>query len=739
MPLWLALCAVLFAANPKVTTRVAAKAGGSVVSVPQLSVSQLTVTGLFVPSALQPSANPQLLLNAAKPQLLLPQKAQTPRFPAIDQAADPAAKKALIETLSAEAPSLAELSGADLAGAAQSDFLARAQLGGGAKSEGGTAAAADFAGARSGLKKFALFSKDKKSAVERSLPDSGIAEALKRVVKGEKKIVLRGPPTVSDLQLIAKLPRIEVLLTRHRETGQWTLWGGDLHNVNHEADDEEFDRQYHNHPMVRLPYAINTVHPSPEDLIKAEGLDGRFMVISEYGVVEWNSDTGRADQRLMEGFFGRLVMKLTFPSWYPELLRAKDVAFVDKPWNKVTQEWLDHGAPPENQRTLANRQAATKTVLREPLDQTPAPLAPFAGELLQSFKVLGGEEAVEGLARSGRNWYYDVIKEDAEAVAVLKRRLAAANLPLEALENRLKTDAGLLGVKLDRVVSIYRYGSSVWGHKTATPGDVDVLVVVEGEAAKSVKTREAVSIVSDENPRSFLMYMNEGESPIPGALPLNVTVVSREYIADYQARGGQPEEAEALDMGELFGDWGHGALVYGEDALSGLSPRPQHLLVGAAKTERNAGGFMENYIYKIDGRKAQPLTGGPVSRISESENNKLVPKIYLRYVEMSLRLKRALELQGKDEEEIKKLIGDPGARYRNWITGRSHPELPVVTQKLTSEMIGIHNEASRQIERARKADWTPEMLAKERGEFRLRMAALAAAVLGLGALIFLLT
>jgi hypothetical protein len=730
MPLWFLLSGLLLAGSSKAPTRVTVKAGlNQPVNVTAASLGLLPTLQI---------TNPQLLQGAPKPQLLL----MPPRQAETGSEAKTNDKPLLIETLSVEQADFSELPSADVSGAAEKDFMARAQLGETATGKGATLVTGDLVERKSGLKKFALFTKNRKKPVEAVGPSSGIPEALERVDKGERKVMLRGPPRVSDLKLIAQLPRMEVLLTRHRETGQWTLWAGDLHNVDAEGDEAQYDRFYHNHPMIRMGgSAINTVHPSPQDLVKAEGLDGRFMVISEYGIVEWNSDTGRAYERFGQSWRDRLVMRITFPSGYPGLLSRKSVAFVDKAWSKVTQDWLDQGVPPENEATLARREAAERTAQeRSAAAQEEAPVALHQGELFQSSKILNAEKAVAGLAEAGRNWYYNVVKDDPEAVGVLKKRLSPANLPLAALENRLKADAALLGVELGKVVSVYRYGSSLWGHKTAKPGDVDVLVVVEGEAkGAGVQTREAVSVVSETNPRSFLMYMNEEVSPIPGALPLNVTVVSREYIADYQANGGQPEEAEKLDMGELFGDWGHGVLVYGEDALSAIAPKPQHLILGAAKTERNAGGFMENYIYKIDGRKAQPLSGGAVSRTSEEENNKLVPKIYLRYIEMSLRLKTALELQGKDAATIKKLIGDPGERYRAWITGRAHSELPVVTQKLTAEMIGIHNQSSGQIQAVRKADWTPEMHRKERLESILRMVLMIVGIAGAAALLYLLS
>jgi hypothetical protein len=324
---------------------------------------------------------------------------------------------------------------------------------------------------------------------------------------------------------------------------------------------------------------------------------------------------------------------------------------------------------------------------------------------------LSPAQSLDWLSGVGRNWYYNAVAAEPEARAQLSERLSRSPSP-ERLAARLSADAAKHGVSISRVVSVYRYGSSVWGHKSQSPQDFDLLVVVDGQGAASKQTPESVSWVDPEKPGSFLIYLNEEEAP-KGELPLNVTVVSREYIAGFQARRGVPEELRALDIGSLWGDHGHGVLVYGDDALTALSPRPADTAYGASREVVNAGGFMENFIFHADMRKAQALSTVAHGRVSDEENNKLIPKIHLRYLEAKLRLAAAMTALGREAASVSPALGTAASAYSRYFLGRDWPSLKV-EPKLVSATIDMHNSMSRIVDKVWDAMKTPEERRRER-------------------------
>lgn len=381
---------------------------------------------------------------------------------------------------------------------------------------------------------------------------------------------------------------------------------------------------------------------------------------------------------------------------------------------------------------------AAKAAQAEGLD-VPASQLAQGGSLVEPSRVLDGKAAVAGLAADGRNWYYKSIKGDQAALRALAGRLDSSRLPAKALERRLLVDAALTGVELKKVVGVYRYGSSVWGHKSQPPSDMDVLVVVEGEAKKpSVQTREAMSVVSPADPKSFALYLNEEAASQPGRLPLNVTVVSREYIRDFIAEGKAPEELSSMGVGDLTGDWGHGVLVYGEDALSAVKPTASQLVAGARETVRNAGGFMENYVYKSDGRKAQSISKPTSGGMAQDELEKLPPKVYLRHLEAQLRLRAAMEAQGRDEAAISTVLGtDPREAFRRYLMGEDFPDLPGGdVEAVSRRAIELHNRSEGMFTRLRRADQSPAQIRRERLKLALvglGIAAMIAALLPMAA------
>jgi len=321
------------------------------------------------------------------------------------------------------------------------------------------------------------------------------------------------------------------------------------------------------------------------------------------------------------------------------------------------------------------------------------------GVVFEARRRLSGSDSVQWLDRSRRNWYFRAIEGEPEARAELAYRLDR-KVPYELLEDEVKGAAERHRIRIDDVAAVYRYGSSVWGAKGNRPGDLDLLVVVDGKAeGASSQSSESLSDVDADNPRSFLMYWTD-EKTAEGRLPLNVTVVSREFISEFRKRGGAPESLAPLDLGDLTTDWGNSVLTYGEDALASMTPTPYQILLAAKGTERNAGGFMANFIFKEDLRAPQSLSVPSSKKVSEEENNKLVPKIFLRQLEVRLRLASALELAGHPADLQDRIVGDPRPRFADYFMGRAWPRLPKVEPKMVEETIGMSNEGSTLISRA---------------------------------------
>ena len=333
MKLWLALALGLEAAAPKALP---VKAAPAARIAPVLSAAPRL-------SAASPAA-PSLAALPAPALAAVP----TPAAPAPEASA---VQPTLLQTLSLPAARLAEAPAGEAAAAAEADFMARAQLAAPAKTP-----AAAVSGAPSTKVVPLAKPSARAAAAPRAQPASGLtmAEGLKRLSQGETKAALARPPTPEDLRQLADLKHFEALLTRDRATQEWTLWRGDRFNVS--SDDGDFDRAYHNHIAMRIGLnALYSPYPSPEDLSIASTMNGRFMVVSEHGVVEWNGDTGGAHERLENTFIGRVVMRLLFPAFYENLLAHLGVAAELRPWKKVTQDWLDNGRPPENARLFAKR------------------------------------------------------------------------------------------------------------------------------------------------------------------------------------------------------------------------------------------------------------------------------------------------------------------------------------------------------------------------------------------------
>lgn len=291
------------------------------------------------------------------PNALIPSLAFAAPALAAPTLAPVASRPALIQSLSAPAIDASKLGAAD----AEKDFIARAQLGAPAVLTASVVSAPSapdaFRRAASRLlpaSKRALAAAGNLAAFD-GYDHSGalMKEALKALdaAPANSILPLAFSPTDKSLRAISELTH-EVFLHRRKSDGKWLIARGDRHGV--AGAWEDYDLALHNHPTARMGvYSMHSAYPSPEDLETAAGKDARFFVISEEGVVEWNSTVPKnPGAALSDGFFGRFVMRLAFPALYPTLLARRGVAAELKPWRKVTTDWLENGAAPVNEAVL---------------------------------------------------------------------------------------------------------------------------------------------------------------------------------------------------------------------------------------------------------------------------------------------------------------------------------------------------------------------------------------------------
>jgi hypothetical protein len=198
--------------------------------------------------------------------------------------------------------------------------------------------------------------------VGETMVDAGGArmEDVLRELKTEPvgtRVELDFVPSPESLRAVAYLgvdttphDAFEVFIGRRKNDGGWFMVRGDLHGV--KADASGCDVAIHNH--VHVPMVSYSSYPTPEDLVSSAGIDGRFMVISVDGVVEWSPDVpypnepdrklgleGDVDEwfaQLNSGLKRKLVLKLTFPSGYPSLLKSIGVRAERTRWRNVTQD-----------------------------------------------------------------------------------------------------------------------------------------------------------------------------------------------------------------------------------------------------------------------------------------------------------------------------------------------------------------------------------------------------------------
>jgi len=307
----------------------------------------------------------QLMPNALVPSLALAAPALTPAIIAPAFAAPVAAVAApvpvegrplLLHSLAAPAPDASTIG----AGEAEKDFNSRAQLDAPAALTGGVLAAPSAE--RAPLTRLLSLVRYARVPAVRAAPaatggrdlEGGLMlAALKELDAAPAGTVLplSFVPSEKSLKALSELPH-EVFLHRRKSDGKWLLARGDQHGVSGEWED--YDLALHNHPTARLGiHSMHSAYPSPKDLETAAGKDARFFVISEEGVVEWNSAVPRGiASSLSDGWFGRVVMRLTFPSLYPSLLARRGVAAELKPWRKVDSAWLENGEAPVNEAVL---------------------------------------------------------------------------------------------------------------------------------------------------------------------------------------------------------------------------------------------------------------------------------------------------------------------------------------------------------------------------------------------------
>jgi len=327
---------------------------GGVGAAPGASASLNAVPLQLSPSALIPSLAfaapalaPALMVAPPAPAALVPVAAE--------------GRPLLIKTLAAPALDQSKLGAGESAGAAEKDFNARAQLDAPAALSASVVAAPS---AQEGLSRAILRllpARTAPSAAAASLAALDGYDRSGELMKAALKTLDASPagtvlplsfaPTEKSLRVLSELSH-EVFLHRRRSDGKWLMARGDRHGVSGEWDD--YDLALHNHPTARMgAYSMHSAYPSPEDLQTAAGKNARFFVISEEGVVEWNSAVPEnLSSSLTDGFFGRFVMRLAFPALYPTLLSRRGVAAELRPWRKVTTSWLESGEAPVNEAVL---------------------------------------------------------------------------------------------------------------------------------------------------------------------------------------------------------------------------------------------------------------------------------------------------------------------------------------------------------------------------------------------------
>ncbi len=282
-------------------------------------------------------------------------------LPAADAAREPGVAPRLITTLAEPLPEAEAGTSGESAAASERDFMARAQLGGAVSVGPALTFVAPAANpAPSGLVKAAPAAPARRPATAQVLAFGGVDHsgqvmraALSRLaaLPAGEIMELDFAPGPKSLRVLSELDH-EVFLFRDRASGRWRMAAGDRHGVS--GDWGDYDVAIHNHPHATLgAYSIYSDHPSPTDLETSRGKDARFMVVSRDGVVEWNSDMAEdAAEKLGSTFFGRMVMRITFPSLYPALLARNQIAVKSTSWRRFNQAMLDTHERPINERIL---------------------------------------------------------------------------------------------------------------------------------------------------------------------------------------------------------------------------------------------------------------------------------------------------------------------------------------------------------------------------------------------------
>lgn len=328
-------------------------------------------------------------------------------------------------------------------------------------------------------------------------------------------------------------------------------------------------------------------------------------------------------------------------------------------------------------------------------------LNPYTAQLSDSYfehfdprYELSAYDAVQKAAESNRNWYFRAIQNNPKAINELESRLAKNPIPYERLLEEIKDAVHRHGVNVFKVDSIYRYGSSVWGPKNNPPSDMDLLVIVDGEAsAESNSEEDSFSAVDENDHRSFLVHWSD-ENKIPrGLLPLNITMISRKYIENYKGIGNRPKGLDQTVLGDLSSDWGHGLLSYGTDTLASFNPSPLEIINGAEMMQKNAGQFMESFIFGDGLQNPRPIKHLQLGFSKESiADQKIIPKIYLRLLEVRLRLLAALERSNRlPLNESDSILKNEQRAYSSYFMGESWPNLPHVDKKMITATIQMYN------------------------------------------------
>jgi hypothetical protein len=303
-----------------------------------------------------PALTPAAAVPAAAAALAAPRAAAAVQSVPAASVAAPGSERphqTLLQSVSAPMADTSRLSGADSAAAAESDFAARAQLGGGASAAGAVpsfaaAFAPEAAPHGSGLLK-ATVRAAARPAQDTVKLSGGVDATGARMREALKTLASSPAGTTLDLDFSPAPESLQaltdgVLLYRSRADGRWHVAAAGADGFS--APSGDFDAAFLGRSAAPAPSAA--------DLRASEGRSARFAVVGPRGVVEWNSDMPAGAADFLDGTAGRILSRVAGAvGAYPRLLAARGVTAEARDWAGVPADYIEEGSSPAAERQLA--------------------------------------------------------------------------------------------------------------------------------------------------------------------------------------------------------------------------------------------------------------------------------------------------------------------------------------------------------------------------------------------------